>query len=146
MSTDGLPDWMTIGAKVLQVQDRRYYTSIVKRGTVTRILARDIVVVDADGKELLRFRRADYNQKNDHFRRRANDYAYSDSVYLYRADDPKATAIERRALIVGGIGSLAASASTLQQNINDIDELMAVSLDGIAATATRLAELIREGQ
>ncbi|SKM81550.1 Uncharacterised protein [Mycobacteroides abscessus subsp. massiliense] len=146
MSADGLPDWMTVGAEVIQVQDRRYYTSIVKRGTVARILARDIVVVDADDKELLRFRRADYDQKDDHFRRRANDYAYADSVYLYRADDPKAAAIERRALIVGGISSLAAAASTLQQNPNSIDEAMAISLDVIAETATLLAALIREGQ
>ncbi len=53
---DGLPDWMTVGAQVLQVLNRRYYGAIVTSGRVHRVLARDVVVIDDEGVALTRFR------------------------------------------------------------------------------------------
>ncbi|AMU58971.1 hypothetical protein D2E51_17800 [Mycobacteroides abscessus] len=144
---DALPDWMTVGAEVMQIQDRRFYPSIVTHGTVARILGRDIVVVDTDCKELLRFRRTDYSPNDDYFRRRASSYEYADSVYLYRADDPMAVAIERRALIAEGISNIARCARTLSMASQPWkDSHTADALEDMAATATQLAALIREGR
>ncbi|MFV8274946.1 hypothetical protein [Mycobacteroides abscessus] len=86
MTTDtreGLPDWLTVGAKVVQVHDRRHYGQTVITGTVHRILARGVVVLNSEGAELTRFRRTDYVPSNDYFRRRSSSYVYADWVYLY---------------------------------------------------------------
>lgn len=144
MSTDELPGWMHVGANVVQVRPDRYHSDIVSTGTVTRILARDIVVVGAAGSELVRFRRNDYNQRDDEYYR-SSGYGSWDHIThrMYRADDPRAAKAVYRAKVRGGF-------KLLKKAVDSIDDPAAPgtpeALDAIAAHAAKLAQFIRDGQ
>lgn len=143
---DGLPDWMTVGAQVLQVLNRRYYGAIVTSGRVHRVLARDVVVIDDEGVALTRFRRTDYEANRDLFRRRATNYHYADYVYLYRADDPRAIALQRQSAIMDGLGRLVGAVGKLPSDFGSLTADTPCALDAIAAAAAKLAGLIRESE
>lgn len=141
MTTDtreGLPDWLTVGATVVQVHDRRHYGQTVITGTVHRILARDVVVLNSEGAELTRFRRTDYVLRNDYFRRSSSSYAYADWVYLYRADDPRAVAARAKA-------NMQIDIRRLKEAVDKIDtDSGAEAFAEIAAAAAKLAGQVRE--
>lgn len=135
---------MHVGANVVQVRPDRYHGDIVSSGTVTRILARDIVVVGAGGSELVRFRRNDYNQSDDEYYRLAGYGTWHGITHrMYRSDDPRAATAIYRSKVRGGV-------KLLKKAVDSIDDPAAretpVVLDAIAAHAAKLARFIRDGQ
>lgn len=144
MSTDEQPGWMHLGAKVVQVRPDRYHGDIVSSGTVTRILARDIVVLGADGSELVRFRRNDYRQMDDEYYRSSGYGTWHGVTHrMYRAADPRAAKAVCRAKVRGGV-------RLLKKAVESIDDPAAPeapeALDAIAAHAAKLAQFIRDGE
>lgn len=139
-----LPCWMHVGANVVQVRPDRYHGDIVSSGTVSRILARDIVVVGAGGSELVRFRRNDYNQRDDEYYRSSGYGTWHGITHrMYRADDPRAVTAIYRSKVRGGV-------KLLKKAIDSIDDPASPetpdALDAIAAHAAKLARFIRDGQ
>lgn len=144
MSADELPCWMHVGANVVQVRPNRYHGDIVSAGTVTRILARDIVVVGAGGSELMRFRRNDYIPGDDEYYRSSGYGTWDGTTHrMYRADDRRAATAIYRSKVRGGV-------KLLKKAVDSIDDAAAPetpdALDAIAAHAAKLARFIRDGQ